>query len=100
MNENEMELIRQGLRMLLNRNLDTRDFIHKSDSNSTRHAIALPVIEEEIREIEALLAKLPQVFDSVLVAKTEQGKVDEAPPKKLAPSEKEKSTSIRKKKSS
>jgi hypothetical protein len=100
MNEQEMDLIRQGLRMLLNRNLDTRDFIHKSDANSKRHENALPAIEDEIREIEALLAKLPEVFDSVLVARTQQGKADEVPPKKLAPSEKEKSTGARKKKSS
>jgi hypothetical protein len=92
MNEHEMDLIRQGLTMLLHRNLDTRDFIKKSDANFRRHEHALPIIEEEIGAIEALLAKLPQALDSA--------PAEEAPPKKLAPSEKEKTARARKKKTS
>lgn len=85
--------------MLLNRNLDTRDFIQKSDANIKRHENALPIVEEEIREIEALLAKL-QTFqdDFALVARAKEGEAEETPRKKLAPSETEKTADARKKK--
>ena len=101
MTEQEMKLIRKGLTMLLNRNLDTRDFIQKSDANLERHRNALPLVEEEIREIEALLARLQTVHDDFVVdAKAQDGEADEAPQRKLAPSEKEKTPSARKKKTS
>jgi hypothetical protein len=87
--------------MLLNRNLETRDFVHKSDANFKRHENALPGVEDEIREIEALLTKL-RTFqeDFVLVARAKEGEAEEAPRRKLAPSEAEKTADARKRKTS
>lgn len=95
-----MDLIRRGLKMLLNRDLDTRDFIKENAANFERHGSALPLFEDEIRKIEALLTKLQQAdHEWVLVTSAQKRIGEEAPLKKAAPSEQEK-TKARKKKTS